>query len=177
MGRASLGHPGDGPPVGRWEDGPMVDVARDRAVSDPTRRSDDLLDVLLAHGRRGDRVTHVEHLPERAGEQAEWPRWADADLVAGYRRLGVPLPWTHQVQAADAAWAQRHTIIATSTGSGKSMAFWLPALTSVRRDVGGAVLDPGRIESARRRGTVLYLSPTKALAADQLAALHRLLEA
>src|SRR3712207_3519210 len=155
----------------------MVDVARGRTVSDATHRSDDLLDVLLAQGRRADRATHVEHLPERHGEQADWPAWADADLVAGYRRLGVARPWTHQVHAAHAAWAGRHTIVATSTGSGKSLAFWLPALTSVRRDVAGAVLDPGRIESARRRGTVLYLSPTKALAADQLAGLDRLLDA
>ncbi len=70
----------------------MVDVARDRAVGAATHRSDDLLDVLLAHGRRADRATHVEHLSERVGEQADWPAWADADLVAGYRRLGVQRP-------------------------------------------------------------------------------------
>uniref|UniRef100_UPI002608D15B guanylate kinase n=1 Tax=Acidithiobacillus sp. TaxID=1872118 RepID=UPI002608D15B len=46
------------------------------------------------------------------------------------------------------------------------LAFWLPALTAVRTDVAAATLDPGRIETARRRGTVLYLCPTKALAAD-----------
>ena len=146
-------------------------------MNDGLRRSDALLDVLVAHGRRSDRLTHVQHLPERAGEQADWPAWADADLVAGYRALGVTRPWTHQVEAADAAWSGRHTIVATSTGSGKSLAFWLPALTSVRGDVASASLDPGRIESARRRGSVLYLSPTKALAADQLAGLERLLGA
>jgi DEAD/DEAH box helicase domain-containing protein len=146
-------------------------------VSDESHRSDALLDVLAAHGRRADRLTHVRHLPERAGRQADWPAWADPDLVAGYRSLGVTRPWTHQVQAADAAWAGRHTVVATSTGSGKSLAFWLPALTGVRGDVASATLDPGRIESARRRGSVLYLSPTKALAADQLSALDRLLAA
>ena len=62
-----------------------------------------MLDVLVAHGRRADRLTHVQHLPERAGRQADWPAWADAALVAGYRSLGVTRPWTHQVQAADAA--------------------------------------------------------------------------
>jgi DEAD/DEAH box helicase domain-containing protein len=146
-------------------------------VSAHTPRSDELLDVLLAAGRRADRLTHVRRLPERAGTQADWPQWADRDLVSGYLELGVTRPWTHQVQAADAAWSGRHTIVATSTGSGKSLAFWLPALTSVRGDVGAATLDPGRIESARRRGSVLYLSPTKALAADQLAGLERLLAA
>ncbi|MDM8085594.1 DEAD/DEAH box helicase [Cellulomonas cellasea] len=137
----------------------------------------ELLDVLLAGGRRSDRLTHLRHLPERAGEQADWPAWADADLVRGYRALGVERPWRHQVEAADAAWSGRHTVLATSTGSGKSLAFWLPSLTSVRADVAAGTLDPGRIESVARRGSVLYLSPTKALAADQLGSVQRVLTA
>lgn len=140
-------------------------------------RSGELLDVLLAAGRRADRMTHVRHLPPRPGEQADWPAWADADLVHGYRSLGVERPWLHQVEAADAAWSGRHTVLATSTGSGKSLAFWLPALTATRAAAAGALLDPGRIETVSRRATTLYLCPTKALAADQLAALDRLLVA
>jgi DEAD/DEAH box helicase domain-containing protein len=136
-----------------------------------------LLDVLLAGGRRADRLTHVEHLPGRPGQQADWPGWADASLVAGYRSMGVERPWSHQVEAAEAAWSGRHVALATSTGSGKSLAFWLPALTAVRADRAAETLAPGRIESARTRGTVLYLSPTKALAADQVDGLQRLLDA
>lgn len=137
----------------------------------------ELLDVLLAAGRRADRMTHVRHIPSRAGTQADWPSWADADLVHGYRSLGVERPWRHQVEAADAAWSGRHTVLATSTGSGKSLAFWLPALSTTRAAAAGALLDPGRIETVGRRATTLYLCPTKALAADQLAALDRLLVA
>lgn len=148
-----------------------------RVVSTVSDRPGDLLDVLLAGGRRADRLTHVEHLPGRPGRQADWPAWADASLVAGYRSLGVERPWAHQVEAAEAAWAGRHVALATSTGSGKSLAFWLPALTAVRADRAAETLAPGRIESARTRGTVLYLSPTKALAADQLSGLQRLLDA
>ncbi|MDQ0375175.1 DEAD/DEAH box helicase domain-containing protein [Cellulomonas humilata] len=136
-----------------------------------------LLDVLLAAGGRSDRMTHVRHLPARAGTQADWPSWADADLVQGYRALGVDRPWLHQVEAADAAWSGRHTVLATSTGSGKSLAFWLPALSTARAASARSLLDPGRIESLTRRATTLYLCPTKALAADQLAALDRLLVA
>ncbi|MBE7698706.1 DEAD/DEAH box helicase [Oerskovia sp. Sa1BUA8] len=136
-----------------------------------------MLDVLLAGGRRADRLTHVEHLPGRPGLHADWPRWADASLVAGYRSMGVERPWAHQVEAAEAAWSGRHVALATSTGSGKSLAFWLPALTAVRADRAAESLAPGRIESARSRGTVLYLSPTKALAADQVDGLQRLLDA
>ncbi|WP_336706820.1 DEAD/DEAH box helicase [Oerskovia sp. USHLN155] len=132
---------------------------------------------MLAGGRRADRLTHVEHLPGRPGQQADWPGWADASLVAGYRSMGVERPWSHQVEAAEAAWSGRHVALATSTGSGKSLAFWLPALTAVRADRAAETLAPGRIESARTRGTVLYLSPTKALAADQVDGLQRLLDA
>ncbi|MDM7854463.1 DEAD/DEAH box helicase [Cellulomonas alba] len=137
----------------------------------------ELLDVLLAGGRRADRATHVRVLPERAGEHADWPTWADTDLVHGYRELGVERPWRHQVEAADAAWAGRHAVLATSTGSGKSLAFWLPALTAVRAASASGVLAPGRVETVARRASTLYLCPTKALAADQLAALDRLVGA
>ena len=57
-------------------------------------------------------------------------------------------------------------MVATGTASGKSLAYLLPALTAVLRG------------AQRRRGrappTALYLSPTKALAADQLRALAAL---
>lgn len=140
-------------------------------------RTGELLDVLLAAGRRADRMTHVRHLPARAGEQVDWPSWADADLVQGYRALGVDRPWRHQAEAADAARSGKHVVLATSTGSGKSLAFWLPALTAARGAVASSTLDPGRIESVGRRASTLYLCPTKALAADQRHALDRLLTA
>lgn len=140
-------------------------------------RTGELLDVLLAAGRRADRVTHVRHLPAREGVPVDWPDWADTDLVAGYRALGVDRPWRHQVDAAEAAWAGRHTVLSTSTGSGKSLAFWLPSLSVVRARAAARTLDPGRIETVGRRGAVLYLCPTKALAADQRHALDRLLGA
>ncbi|WP_245807183.1 DEAD/DEAH box helicase [Krasilnikoviella flava] len=121
-----------------------------------------LLDVLTAHGARADRLTHVRTFPARAGVTVDWPAWAEPGVVDGYRSLGVERPWAHQVEAADAAWRGRHVALATSTGSGKSLAFWLPALTAVRGPA---------------PATVLYLSPTKALAADQLAGLERLVAA
>ncbi|MFD6141590.1 DEAD/DEAH box helicase [Promicromonospora sp. NPDC060271] len=136
-----------------------------------------LLDVLLAGGARAERLTASRIFPERTAEHADWPRWADATVVQGYRKLGVERPWTHQALAADLVHQGRHTALATSTGSGKSLAFWLPALSAVRTAVAAASLDPGNIESARVRPTTIYLSPTKALAADQLSALERILDA
>lgn len=136
-----------------------------------------LLDVLLADGARAERLMASRTFPERTAEHTDWPRWADATVVQGYRQLGVERPWTHQAVAADLVHQGRHTALATSTGSGKSLAFWLPALSAVRTAAAAATLDPGNIESAHVRPTTIYLSPTKALAADQLNALDRVLDA
>ncbi|HEY0117313.1 MAG TPA: DEAD/DEAH box helicase, partial [Cellulomonas sp.] len=152
----------------------MADAPR---CEDDAVPSGDLLDVLLAGGRRAESVTHVRHLEAREGRTVDWPDWADPELVAGYRALGVARPWAHQAQAAEAAWNGRHTVVATSTGSGKSLAFWLPALSAVRHSAARAQHEPGRIENHGRRAATLYLCPTKALAADQLTAVERLLAA
>ncbi|MFD7021270.1 DEAD/DEAH box helicase [Promicromonospora sukumoe] len=136
-----------------------------------------LLDVLLAGDARAERLTASRTFPERVAEHTDWPEWADATVVQGYRKLGVDRPWTHQAVAADLVHQGRHTALATSTGSGKSLAFWLPALSAVRTAAAAATLDPGNIASAHVRPTTIYLSPTKALAADQLSALERVLDA
>ena len=140
-------------------------------MADGTRR--DLTGLLESIGGRDGRLVHLQRTPARPGRHSDWPEWADPDLVAAYRRIGVERPWTHQVAAAQSAHAGRHTVLATGTGSGKSLAAWLPALSDVL-----AAQSPGadsRISVHGRRPTTLYLSPTKALAADQAASLGRLI--
>ncbi|MDO4900554.1 DEAD/DEAH box helicase [Actinomyces sp.] len=135
----------------------------------PTR---DLNEVLEGIGAHDGRLIHLRRTPARPARHGEWPAWADPDLVAAYGRLGVRRPWAHQVAAAAAAHAGRHTVLATGTGSGKSLAAWLPALSAVL-----AAQRTGtdtRISAYGRRPTALYLSPTKALTADQAATLDRL---
>jgi DEAD/DEAH box helicase domain-containing protein len=70
---------------------------------------------------------------------------------------GVTGLWPHQYEAADLAFRGRNVIVSTGTASGKSLAYLTPAVASC--------LDGG---------TVLYLTPTKALAADQLRGLREL---
>lgn len=93
----------------------------------------------------------MEHVPARQAGQARWPDWAPELLVTRSANHGVTGLWPHQYEAADLAYRGRNVIISTGTASGKSLAYLTPAVASC--------LDGG---------TVLYLTPTKALAADQL---------
>ncbi len=124
-----------------------------------TRSADPLTELLVRGTERGDRLTHVEVVAGRDGIRAAWPSWAPESLVDAWRACGIQLPWAHQVRAAEAARDGRHVVLATGTASGKSLAFQLPALDAVLA---------ARRPNGRPGATVLYLSPTKALAQDQL---------
>ncbi|OJX96098.1 MAG: DEAD/DEAH box helicase [Micrococcales bacterium 73-15] len=142
----------------------------------------DPLASLLTTPQRRESLLHVADLPPVDGERADWPTWADDRLVAAYRGLGVERPWAHQVEAATHLHEGRHTVIATATGSGKSLALWLPTLSRVldherTQRAGGGPGSGSSLATLQRRPTALYLSPTKALAADQLAALGELVGA
>ncbi|NKQ59114.1 DEAD/DEAH box helicase [Amycolatopsis sp. K13G38] len=104
-------------------------------------------------------VTHVAEQPGRTADFADWPSWADVDVVAALRSQGVERPWTHQAEAAALAFEGRHVVISTGTSSGKSLAYQLPVLSKLTEDP---------------RACALYLSPTKALGADQLRAVSSL---
>ena len=125
--------------------------------------ADDLL-ARLAFGRDG-RLVHSRVIPERVADEGVWPHWLPADVIHAYSGLGIDAPWLHQVHAAEHSYDGSHVAIATGTASGKSLAFGMPALTRIRE---GTTAPDGR------GSTVLYLSPTKALANDQLRALGSL---
>jgi DEAD/DEAH box helicase domain-containing protein len=122
-------------------------------------RPDTLLARLLADPGRRERVTHVEHVPARAGRRGDWPAWTDPLLVERLGLAGVERPWEHQVQAAELAHGGSSVVVATGTASGKSLAYLLPVLTDLIAD---------------ERAAALYLAPTKALATDQLRAVRAL---
>ncbi|MFA1541608.1 DEAD/DEAH box helicase [Actinomadura monticuli] len=122
------------------------------------------LDRLLADPSRRERITHVESVPARQGRRTGWPAWAPPLLVERLAAAGIEAPWEHQAAAAEHAHAGRSVIIATGTASGKSLAYLLPCVEAIYAGE----------ENPRHEGTVLYLSPTKALAADQLRALRSL---
>jgi DEAD/DEAH box helicase domain-containing protein len=121
---------------------------------------------LLSDGRP-DRLRHIEALPARGGETADWPGWADPLVVDALRGSGVTRLWRHQRAAAEAGWRGEDVVLATGTASGKSAGYLLPTLTAIR-----GRQRPGHAPS--RGCTALYLAPTKALAHDQLRLLRDL---
>ena len=118
-----------------------------------------LLARLLLDPTRAQRITHVEHVPARQGRPADWPLWAPRLLLDRLALQGVTAPWEHQVQAAELARGGQSVVVATGTASGKSLAYLLPVLSALLED---------------EKATALYLSPTKALATDQLRAVRAL---
>ncbi len=117
---------------------------------------------LLADPSRRERVTHVQVVPARQGRRGSWPAWAPPLLVERLQAAGIEAPWEHQAHAASLAHSGQSVILATGTASGKSLAYLLPAITALFA------------ERETAEGTTLYLSPTKALAADQLRTLRSL---
>lgn len=118
-------------------------------------------------------VRYLHTLPRREGVTAAWPQWLPAELVDRLADRGIGAPWRHQVAAAEAAFAGRHTVISTGTASGKTLSYLLPIMAAT---YGGAEATAGvvaphtrdEVYRLRRPHTALYLAPTKALAHDQL---------
>ena len=104
-------------------------------------------------------LVHLERLPGRRARTVPLPADLPDDLAGMLRRGGIEELWTHQAETRARARAGEHLVVATGTASGKSLAYQLPALEALHAD---------------DRSVVLHLSPTKALAHDQLRALRQL---
>jgi DEAD/DEAH box helicase domain-containing protein len=130
------------------------------AVPEPQATAGALGHRLAAGRERADSLRHLRVLPSRAARTAPWPEWVRPEVVAALRARGVETLWRHQVAGAEAAHAGQHVVLSTGTASGKSLAYQLPALSRILERRG---------PRGERGATTLYISPTKALAQDQLA--------
>lgn len=112
------------------------------------------------------RLTHVSTFAAREAVYGTWPEW----LPEQFRRLcaerGIAQPWAHQQRAAQLAYDGVHVMITTGTASGKSLCYQMPAITAIAGGRSGSAL------RGHRNPSVMYVAPTKALAADQAAGLH-----
>ncbi len=121
--------------------------------------ADAAIESLLAHPAVEPLIAAHRVLEPQPPRYAPWPSEIDARLVDALHRRGVEALYTHQAAAFAAARAGRNFCVVTPTASGKTLCYNLPVLDAIARD-----------ESTR----ALYLFPTKALAADQLAELRAL---
>jgi len=108
-----------------------------------------------------DQVVHVEHLAARRARYGSLERPLPPSLQAALQRVGAGKLYCHQAQAINDARRGEHVILATSTASGKTLAYNIPVLEALFAD---------------RQTRALYLFPTKALAHDQLRSLRELAE-
>lgn len=112
---------------------------------------------LIVRSSQEPRISHLERLPARRARTVDIP----GDLPEALRRrlelLAVPALYTHQATARELVHDGRHLVVATGTASGKTLCYQLPVLETLLAD---------------EKATALYLSPTKALARDQLRSLR-----
>ena len=86
-------------------------------------------------------------------------------MYAALAGAGVRTLWSHQRDGLELAWSGTDVVVSTGTASGKSLVYLVPSLSAVVDGLGAVT---------GRGATALYLSPTKALAADQLARIEAL---
>jgi len=106
-------------------------------------------------------VTATRRMPAVAASYAPFPGQTDPRLRNALAARGIEQLYTHQALAFGHVLAGRNVVTVTPTASGKTLCYNAPVLDTILKD-----------PSAR----ALYLFPTKALAQDQLAELHSLVE-
>ncbi|GKV67983.1 putative ATP-dependent helicase YprA [Sporosarcina sp. NCCP-2716] len=107
-------------------------------------------------------VKHYKVLEGKEAVYASFPPGLHPSLEKALAVKGIGRLYSHQRTAFDLASAGSSFTAVTPTASGKSLCYHLPVLQSVLDDPASRAL---------------YLFPTKALAQDQLADLHELIEA
>ncbi|WP_432359004.1 DEAD/DEAH box helicase [Sporosarcina sp. UB5] len=107
-------------------------------------------------------IRHYEKIEGKSAEYASFPEQLHPSIVKALGAKGIDRLYSHQREAFDHVASGKSITAVTPTASGKSLCYHLPVLQSILED------DASR---------ALYLFPTKALAQDQLADLHELIEA
>ena len=106
-------------------------------------------------------VTAVRRLAPVEAQYAAFPEALDPRLLQAFRARGIDRLYRHQAESIGHVLAGRNVVIVTPTASGKTLCYNAPVLHRI-------------LENASTRA--LYLFPTKALAQDQLAELHQMVE-
>ncbi len=120
------------------------------------------IDDLRADPRFAPHFAAWKSIPATPAITAPFPPDLHPTLTEALKRRGIDALYSHQAAAYASVQAGKHTAIVTGTASGKTLCYNVPVLNAI-------INDP----TAR----ALYLFPTKALAQDQYASIHSLIEA
>jgi DEAD/DEAH box helicase domain-containing protein len=138
---------------------PVVSGDKDRSLQEALGR---LSASKVPGGRDADPiVTAIRRLPAVAASYGPFPDQTDPRLRRALAARGIEQLYTHQAEAFGHVLAGRNVVTITPTASGKTLCYNAPVLDAILKD-----------PSTR----AMYLFPTKALAQDQLAELHGLVE-
>jgi ATP-dependent helicase YprA (DUF1998 family) len=109
-----------------------------------------------------DQVVHVEKLPSRLATFTTLSTAPPPPVVQALQQRNISTIYSHQAEAITHLRAGTHTVIATSTASGKSLCYILPMLEALAADPDSCAI---------------LIFPTKALAQDQKKNLQQMLVA
>lgn len=121
---------------------------------------DILGEIRASEGYRGQISSH-RVFPATPPVYKDLRRPLPEELRANLAARGIDRLYAHQVLALEKVRAGRNIVVVTGTASGKTLCYNLPVLEEWLK---------------QKETRALYLYPTKALAQDQLKALHRLTE-
>ena len=106
-------------------------------------------------------IVHHERIPPRPARYGKLLRPLLKSLDEALAAMGASRLYVHQAQAINAVRDGHNVILATSTASGKTLAYNVPVVEAILNDW---------------QSRALYLFPTKALAQDQLRSLRQITE-
>jgi len=113
---------------------------------------DSFLERLTDRARSEWRVVHHERIPEEPPRCDEVPEGVDPRVISLIHRAGISSLYQHQAEAIRQSLQGANVVLATSTASGKTLAYQVPVMHRL-------IQDPA--------ATALFLFPLKALERDQ----------
>jgi len=117
------------------------------------------LNYLQSQPTFAGQMAHVEHIRARRAEYADLERPLAPEFLNRLQAQGLFPLYTHQAEAVNRIRAGRNVMVATSSASGKTLCYNIAVAEALLADQGSRAI---------------YLFPTKALAQDQLRALHKI---
>ncbi|MFP4250452.1 MAG: DEAD/DEAH box helicase, partial [Armatimonadota bacterium] len=108
-----------------------------------------------------EQIVYVREVPEREARFADPDEPLSPPVMRALSGRGIERLYVHQARAIDLARGGGDLLVVTSTASGKSLCYQVPAIEMLREDPDA---------------TALLLFPTKALCQDQFQSMRRLLD-